>query len=393
MSIDMACHSCGAQGMSIFYELKDVPVHSVLLMPEREIALNYPKGDISLAFCRNCGFISNVAFDPLMHEYSSRYEETQGFSPTFNAFAKRLAISLIDRYDLHNKDIIEIGCGKGEFLTLLCDLGSNRGVGFDPAYINERDHNKVKDRITFIKDFYSEKYANYKGDFVCCKMTLEHIHKTADFVNIIRRFLGDRLKTLVFFQVPDVSRILRELAFWDIYYEHCSYFSIGSLARLFRRCGFDITELSKDYDDQYLLIVARPDDGKNASRFHEEEDLKGLSCYVEYFAKDCREKLDSWKRYLQANKKNQHRTVLWGGGSKSVAFLTTLNIQDEVEYVVDINPFKQGTYMAGTGQKIVAPEFLKEYKPDIVIVMNPIYRGEIKQDCKKLGLTPEIITV
>ncbi|HEX9438451.1 MAG TPA: SAM-dependent methyltransferase, partial [Roseiflexaceae bacterium] len=113
--------------MSVFFELQQVPAHSVLLMPTRENALGYPKGDIRLGFCDTCGFISNVAFDPGLNEYSSRYEETQGFSATFNAFARNLAAGLIERYDLHGKDLIEIGCGKGEFLTLLCEMGDNRG--------------------------------------------------------------------------------------------------------------------------------------------------------------------------------------------------------------------------------------------------------------------------
>ena len=393
MSMNSKCPSCGTKGMEIFYEIKGVPVHSVLLMPDRQTALNYPKGDIALAFCRHCGFISNAAFDPKVHEYSSRYEETQGFSPTFNAFAHRQAQSLIDRYDLHGKDIIEIGCGKGEFLTLLCELGGNRGVGFDPAYVDERDHSAVKDRITFIQDFYSEKYSDRKGDFVCCKMTLEHIRQTAAFVSTVRRSIGPRSKTVVFFQVPDAVRILRENAFWDIYYEHCSYFTIGSLGRLFRRCGFVVTGLWKDYDDQYLMLEARPGDGTDEAPFLQEEDPEDLSEDIAYFLENCGRTILSWKQKLHDIRRSDRKAVLWGGGSKGVAFLTTLDVNDEIDYVVDINPFKHGTFMAGTGQEIVPPEFLRSYRPNDVIVMNPVYREEIRQACADMGLTPKILTV
>ena len=65
----------------------------------------------------------------------------------------------------------------------------------------------------------------------------------------------------------------------------------------------------------------------------------------------------------------------------------------QIEYVVDINPHRQGSYMAGTGQKIVSPEFLKDYRPDIVIVMNPIYSEEITKQLKSMRLEPEILTV
>lgn len=393
MSETHTCPSCGSAGMSVFYHLEGVPVNSVVLLPTREEALSYPQGDISLAFCQTCGFIANVAFDSRLLEYSSRYEATQSFSPTFNAFADRLAGRLVDQYDLHGKDILEIGCGQGEFLTRLCELGGNRGVGFDPAYVGSRTESDAQDRITFVKDFYSERYANYQADFVCCKMTLEHIPDTADFVSTIRRSLGDRSDTIVFFQVPDVTRILRELAFWDVYYEHCSYFGLRSLAHLFRRCGFDVMNLAREYDDQYLMIEARPGDGTGGTGVERADDLEDLTRDVEFFAANHRLKLQTWRSDIQGFTQDGRRAVLWGGGSKAVAFLTTLNLEDEIRFAVDINPYKRGTYLAGAGQEVVAPDFLKDYQPAVVIVMNPIYRDEIGQDLKSMGLTPELIAI
>jgi len=393
MLMDCVCPNCGTAGMSVFYELEGVPVHSVLLLPTREMALGYPRGDIALGFCQSCGFISNTTFDPSLHEYSTGYEATQAFSPTFNAFHRRLADYLIDRYDLRNKKIIEIGCGQGEFLSLLCELGGNRGIGFDPAYAGGHS------QITFIKDFYSEKYAGYQCDFLCCKMTLEHIQPTAEFVGMVRRSIGDRSGTIVFFQVPDVVRILRELAFWDIYYEHCSYFSLGSLARLFRRCAFDVVDLWRDYDDQYLMIEARPgDETRKGAKdggpsLEEEDDLEELAQGISRFSGDLPDRLHAWRHFLREIRQSGRRAVIWGAGSKGVAFLTTLNVRDEIAYAVDINPHKHGTYMAGTGQEIVGPEFLREYRPDVVIVMNPIYCNEIQRDLARMGVTAELIPV
>ena len=368
-------------------------MNSVVLLWSREEALNYPTGDVSLAFCQACGFIANVAFDPSLLEYSSRYEATQSFSPTFNVFARRLAARLVEQYDLYGRDIIEIGCGQGEFLTMLCELGGNRGVGFDPAYVGDSETSDAQDSITFIADFYSEEYADYQGDFVCCKMTLEHIERTADFVSMVRRSLGNRADTVVFFQVPDVTRILREIAFCDIYYEHCSYFSLGSLARLFRNCGFDVVGLAREYDEQYLMIEARPGDGRGGVSIAEEDDLEDLARDVAFFSGNYRQKLAGWERAVREISQDGRRAVLWGGGSKAVAFLTTLNLEDEIEYVVDINPHKHGTYLARAGQEVVAPRFLQQYQPDAVIVMNPVYCEEIERDLNGMGLDVEILPV
>jgi SAM-dependent methyltransferase len=207
------CPNCGDAELEIFYSVEPVPVHSVLLMPTRAQALDYPQGEIRLGLCNTCGFIGNVAFDATVHEYSLQYEATQSFSPTFNAFHTKLARRLINRYDLRNKTILEIGCGQGEFLILLCKLGNNRGIGFDPAYDRQRPRQFDPTRITFISDFYTEQYTHLHGDFVCCKMTLEHIPNPAEFVSTVRRSLADRYDTVVFFQVSNAASILREVAF------------------------------------------------------------------------------------------------------------------------------------------------------------------------------------
>jgi hypothetical protein len=392
-TIKNSCPGCGETAMSVFYEVRGVPVNSVLLLPTREEAVSFPKGDIVLGFCNQCGFISNLAFDPTEQEYSARYEATQGYSPTFNAFHKTLAQRMIDQYDLHNKTLIEIGCDKGDFLTMLCELGENRGIGFDPAYVPDRIQSPAMDRMTFIADFYGEKYARYAADFVCCKMTLEHISTVADFMKTVRRSIGNRSDTIVFFQIPEVRRVLREVAFWDVYYEHCSYFSMGSLARLFRKTGFDVIDLETEYDDQYLMIEARPGTGRGAPPLAGENDLDVLRKDVAYFAETLGTTLDRWKRRMAEVKQAGRKAVIWGGGSKGVAFLTKLNIHEEIRYAVDINPHKKGTFMAGTGQEIVMPEFLKEYRPDLVIVMNPIYVPEIRAEMQKLGVTADILPI
>jgi ABC-type hemin transport system substrate-binding protein len=76
-----------------------------------------------------------------------------------------------------------------------------------------------------------------------------------------------------------------------------------------------------------------------------------------------------------------------------VAYLTALGLTDEIECAVDINPHKAGKFMAGTGHRIVLPEALVEIRPDVVVVMNPIYCEEIAATLDGLGLHPEIVSV
>ena len=314
--------------MELFYEIDSVPTNSCILLSSPEEAIGYPRGTLALGFCQDCGFISNVAFDPKLTEYSGRYEETQGFSQTFNKFHYALATRLIDRYDLNGKDVLEIGCGKGEFITMLSQLGNNRGIGFDPGYREDRNTEEATKEVRFITDFYSEKYSDYKADFICCKMTLEHIPQTDSFIDTVRRSIGERSDTIVFFQIPEATRILGECAFEDIYYEHCSYFSPGSLARLFRRNGFEVINIETEYDDQYLTIEAKPamnGDARNAA-LPIEDDLDVLKSLVASFPQRCEERIQSWKLLLERFQEEGQRVVLWGSGSKGVSFLTTLDV-------------------------------------------------------------------
>jgi 2-polyprenyl-3-methyl-5-hydroxy-6-metoxy-1,4-benzoquinol methylase len=343
-----SCPACNAKGLRIFHEQQGVPVHSCRLVATREEAEAFPRGSLRLGLCLACGFITNTAYDAALQSYFVGYEETQGFSPRFREFMVELADRWIDRYDLEGKDVLEIGCGKGEFLVAMCERGVGRGTGIDPAIVPERVESAAASRMTFIEDLYGEKYAHLTGDAVVCRHTLEHIHPVADFLRVIRRSLEGRPDTAVLFELPDALRVLRECAFWDVYYEHCSYFTPGSLASLFRTCGFDVLALELDYDDQYILIEAKPRDG-NAQRLQLEESPAEVAAAV--------------------------------------------GVTDGIGCVVDINPYKHGKFMAGTGHEIVAPDALRDYRPDLVVAMNPIYLDEIRDELHRLGVTARLEAV
>ena len=385
------CPNCKNGTLEIFYEAKNVPVISCLMFSNHADAINFPCGDVFLGFCNSCGFISNVAFEPKKIDYSSLAPEEQGSSATFNAFANRLAKRLIETYDIHEKKILEIGCGRGDFLALLCKIGGSQGVGIDPSTITGDLKYPVPDNLLFIRDYFSEKYANYVEDLLCCRHTLEHIHNPIKFVESIHKSIGNNSETIGFFEVPDVSRILKDVAFWDIYYEHCSYFTSGSLARLFRLCHFEIAYLAKDYFDQYLLIDLKPINQICGNILDVEESVEVTTKDVLEFSANSKQKIRKWKNVLNQIKTEKKKAVVWGSGSKCVGFMTTLNVTDEIEFIIDINPMRHGKFIPGVGKQIMPPKFLRTYKPDVVIIMNSVYLEEIKLDLSNMGLFPKLI--
>jgi hypothetical protein len=188
--------------------------------------------------------------------------------------------------------------------------------------------------------------------------------------------------------VPDLERILAERAFWDVYYEHALYFSPHALKRLVSETGFLPGEVAKVYGGQYLTIEATIAAGSVASRPN--PPPRGLIDLAVAFSKGVDERLEAGRAELARWRAAGRRVAIWGSGSKGVAYLAMMRPQDELVAVVDVNPHRWGRFLAGSGRMIVAPEELAALRPDVVVVMNPLYIDEIGAQLQKLGLRPEI---
>jgi hypothetical protein len=97
-----------------------------------------------------------------------------------------------------------------------------------------------------------------------------------------------------------------------------------------------------------------------------------------------------WQSTLRTLNQAGKRVVIWGGGARGVTFLNIVDTDRTVEFAVDINPRKAGAFVAGTGQQLIPPAALQSYKPDVVLLMNPIYHQEVSAMLSALGLKAEI---
>lgn len=385
------CPACGGQSLSEIYRLDSIPVQSCILLETREEARNFPRHALLLKFCNDCGFVFNAVFDLSLVDYASTTEESQHFSGTFNRFARELAAEVASLYDLKGKRTLEIGCGKGEFLQELALQTGTIGLGVDPGFIPERLPGAGEHDITFQREYFTPDTIAETPDLVACRHTLEHIPEVGRFMDEIAQVINGRPGAGIFFETPDVQRVLSEGAFWDIYFEHCSYFTQGSHARLFRRAGFDVTRLYLAYDDQYIIQYAEAAAGRDP--LPEEDDLDEVRSLAAAFPEKVASIRAYWTDFVRSRHADGKRVAIWGGGSKGVAFLTTNNLDTEVAQVIDINPFKQGKFLPGTGHEVSSPESLVETPPDSVIVMNPIYLPEIGAQLAEMGLQPELVAV
>lgn len=381
------CPVCGCGQVESFFEIPQFPTLSNVLLNTPKAAREWPEGCIRLGFCAGCGWIGNTAFDPSLLLYSNDYENSLHYSAVFQNYAERLARHLLRRFDLKGKDVIEIGCGQGDFLHMLCGLGRNRGVGFDPSFAPERARANGHQDVRIFREYYSASQSGYRCDFFCCRHVLEHIADPASFLKEIRKALDDSRQVKLYFEVPNALFTLRGMGIWDLIYEHCSYFTRPTLRRLFASSGFRVLHMRERFGRQFLSLEASlGPTAKRSFAVNRQVQLGQLASDVRQFARAYRSKLEKHRQFLRAAKHAGNKVALWGAGAKAVNFLNVFRLEQAVEFVIDLNRFKQGKFIPGTAQQIVAPEFLTRYRPNVVVVMNPIYRREIAARLIALGL-------
>jgi SAM-dependent methyltransferase len=385
---------CDSSALEHVIRVPDVPVYCNVQWETRAEALAASRGDIDLVFCGSCGHVFNQAFDPLRVEYSPRYENSLHFSGRFKEYADALAERLVARYGLHGKDVIEVGCGKGEFLALLCDRGGNRGLGFDASYVADEGSGAERRGLTVVREPFGDPHSVHAADLVCCRQVLEHVRCPRELLEPVRRVLERRPGAVTYFEVPNALFTLRHGGIWDLIYEHCSYFTAESLVAAFERAGCDVLDAYEAFEGQYLGVEAAAHRGAGRGVGSGARPSRAaLTADVRAFERRDREQVGAWRGRLERARADGERVALWGAGSKGVTFLNVLGITDQVETVVDVNPRKHGRFVPGTGHRIVPPAALLESPPGLVLIMNGIYEAEIAGTLRALGLSPALRAV
>lgn len=377
----MKCPICDGTRSHVFLRWANVVVMQQHLLPTEDDARKVPRGDIDLAVCHECGLIWNQAFDPARVVYSNTYDASQAVSPEFRRQLEAIAEDLVARYDLRSRDILEVGCGDAAFLQLICRLGGNRGLGYDPSWAGAQ--RPLSPDVRVVGDFLSAQHGLQQADGVVCRHVLEHIADPVGFLRTVATLSHVR-DPLYFIEVPNVAWSLRRNAFWDIYYEHCIYFSAETLRLLLVRAGFSVLRDRDWFGGQYIWVESRyrPDAGQTTSR------AAGVSALVQEtarFAQSFEQQMDRLRSKLEAG------AVPWGAGARAVALLNVLEISPrQVPHIVDINASKWGRHVPGTGHAIVPPDTLRNQRPDEILVLNPEYRREIEGMLTRLGLHPRV---
>jgi hypothetical protein len=390
------CVGCGSSRLHEFFRTNNSPVNVGSIPTTRVQALAAKTGEIELVFCSDCQLVYNRVFAAELVDFQPGYEVALSHSKVFLDFQTSVAERLTKTFDLHGKRILEIGCGDGVFLKMLCQRGGNQGVGIDPTVSKVGAVDLERGSATFIRGFFSEIYASEIGDFICCLSVFEAIPQPRDFLLMLRKMIGDG-QPGIYFEVFNGFRSIDSGEIWSIHYEQCNYFSLTTLENLFRDSGFKITNSGTCYQgDQYLFVeaVVDPDfDSSHSESIESDAAPTAIPAVISEFSNGFRQRVEYWEDRLAQSKQANKSVVLWGSGGKGISFLNALSEPDAIGAVVDINPNRQGSFIPGTGHPIMAPEWLVQNPPELIILTNPIYESEIREQVADLNIDSEIDSI
>jgi len=385
----MKCPSCNGAELREFFDGGDVPVFCSVLYDSSEEARRAPRGRMRLGFCPSCALVFNTAYDERLVEYAAGYENSLHGSPSFQAFAERLADELVESYDLRGARVLEIGGGRGEFLCLLHDRGVGASVIFDPCIPSGAE---VGQPYEVVREYFGRGHLEGEFRLVLSRHVIEHVPEPRTFVAAIATSLQRRPGAALYLELPNGLWTFRDLGIWDLIYEHCSYMAPVTVEGLLRSHGLACT-VTETFGAQFLSAHARFDEGEAKSQMGNGQSVAEIEQLIDAFATLHDNELARWNAHLEDAESHGQRVAIWGAGAKGVTFLNALRRPAAIQQVVDVNTLKFGRFVPGTGHEVVSPESLVDSGTDEIVVMNPRYLAEIRAMVTSLGIRAEVVPV
>ena len=314
------------------------------------------------------GFTENLKFDPSLVVYDENYQNCQATSGVFREHMRLVAETLM-KLAPRGSRLVEVGCGKGDFLKMIAEDGYFLSTGFDATYEGTQPY--IQKRYLTTED-------RIDAEIVALRHVLEHVPRPHEFLQTLRQVFGD---TQIFIEVPDLEWIEKTGSYFDITYEHVNYFTQQSLNELF---GGKVKATGRLFGDQYLYVVASLSDLAPSFRESYETSSSWETLDFDLLFPCLSSQVDSICRRAVG-----HRVFVWGAATKGCLFafhwqrLASEHVP--IDSVVDINPAKWGKYVPGTSVRIESPQDLipRIRDDDLVVIANPNYEAEIIAELQK----------
>jgi 2-polyprenyl-3-methyl-5-hydroxy-6-metoxy-1,4-benzoquinol methylase len=372
------CRFCGERLEHVFVDLGMTPLANSYVPPERAAAME-PFFPLRALVCHDCFLVQLEELETPERLFAD-YAYLSSYSTTWLEHAERYTEAMVERFDIGSaSSVVEVASNDGYLLQYF----ARRGIpvlGIEPA-ANAAAVARERAVPTEVRFFGQETAldlrADHAADLLIGNNVLAHVPDLNDFVAGLALLL--KPTGVITVEVPHLMRLIDEVQFDTIYHEHLSYFSLGTLLRVFdahRLVVFDVEEVPTHGGSLRIYARHREDESKPVSGrvggLLARERTAGSERLETYLSFP--ERVRAAKRrilsFLVDAKDGGASIVGYGAPAKGNTLLNCCGVgRDFIDYTVDRNPHKQGKLLPGTHIPIRRPEEIERTRPDLVLIL------------------------
>ena len=387
----MSCLVCHRPDVDLFLDLGHTALANKFLAPD-ELDADEPTYPLRVGRCAACDHVQLLDRIPPSAMFED-YLYVSGASDTLRAHFEDLAEVLTTDFGLTAKDlVVDIGCNDASLLQCFRRRGI-RTLGVDPA----------RNLADYAADSGVERYTGFFGaatarevrerwgpaQLITATNTFPHLPDLDDFLQGIDTLLAPGGRFVI--EAHYLVDLLDQLAFDTVYHEHVSYWALRPLMTLCARHGMEVVRVERLdlHHGQLRAVMQRVGQGtveprvEELARFEIERGLARPETFTEFAAQ-----VESLRRSLldrvAAIHRDEQRLAAYGAPAKGSTLLEYLGLgPEDIEYIADRSPLKQGRLTPGSRIPIVAPDRLLEDQPDYVLLLAWNFADEVmEQQCE-----------
>lgn len=378
------CRVCGSATTPVI-DFGEMPIANHFVKDRNKDTYRFT---LAASLCEICHLfqLDNQPRAELM--FHQNYPFFTGLSSTMVSHFKDMVNEALEEVfkPISNIQVMEIGCNDGTLLLNFARSGINH-LGIDPsANVVEVARKKgVNAQVDFFGYETAQRIKSISGEFdlILAANVICHIPDMNDFAKAIEHLLAPDGRFI--FEEPYAGDVLTKVSYDQFYDEHMYIFSCISVSKIFEKFNLELIDARHQdtHGGSMRYTIARKGSRKIKTSAREQmslEVLQGLDNIAAYheFAKKCEVRKNELRGLLSDLKSNGKTIAGYAATSKSTTVLNYCGIDSKlIEFVSDSTPEKQGTFMPGSGIPVVTPEFLRERKPDYIVLFAWNHEREI----------------
>jgi hypothetical protein len=377
----MQCRFCKTELQHVFIDLINSPASNSFLTAEQ---LNEPETfyPLKVYTCHNCFLVQVDEYKKSDAIFNSDYVYFSSFSSSWLQHAKHYTELMIERFGYDSgSQVIEIASNDGYLLQYFKEKDIPV-LGIEPtANTAEAAMEKgIKTVVEFFGVELADRLANMwevKADLLLGNNVLAHVPDILDFIGGMKIILKET--GVITMEFPHVVQLIDNNQFDTIYHEHFSYLSLHTVTQIFESQGleiFDVDELITHGGSLRIYAKHKEDDAKSISpnvetllKKEEEKGITRLSYYDNFQQKALQVKLGVTEFLIEQKKANK-KVAAYGAAAKGNTLINYCGIKnDYISFVSDASPHKQNKFLPASHIPVVNEQYLKEQKPDYIIIL------------------------